>query len=369
VQPPSVRREVIRHLQDFVACFCIVPGGSSPWPAYGDGRDTVHLIRSQLTKAKASSLGFTLVELLVVIAIIGVLVALLLPAVQAAREAARRTDCTNKLRQLALAAQNYHSARRAFPPGTLGRLPPTNDSASLDDDQYSGAIPFMLPYMECENIYELIDQPVLDIAKSPSRPWWGYLKSWNVAQTRLPQVMCPSVLNDTPTEFVIVYYNHWSQVPNSASIQAHLLGVSTGAYALMPSNYLGVAGVGANVADGGYFDRYMGVFTQRSRVAAKKIRDGTSKTLFFGEMTGVHDKGKTRAYVAWMSAGCMPVIAQTLGDGSDNEIYMFSSMHPGIVLFCLADGSTQAISKEIDPNVLNSLSGMNDGDITDAAAF
>ncbi len=65
--------------------------------------------------------GFTLVELLVVIAIIGVLVALLLPAIQAAREAARRTECTNKVKQLILACHNYHDTFRAFPPGTLTR--------------------------------------------------------------------------------------------------------------------------------------------------------------------------------------------------------------------------------------------------------
>ena len=332
--------------------------------------DTVHL--NKLRRPSPRAKAFTLVELLVVIAIIGVLVALLLPAVQSAREAARRSDCGNRIRQLGIAALNFHNARRVFPPGTLGRLPPSNDSASLDADQYTGAIPFLLPYMECENIYELIDRPVLDIAKSPSTPWWGYTNTWTVAQTRLPQVMCPSAVNDTPSEAVIVYYNHWYTVSGSqgiASIQAHALGISTGASALMPSNYLGVAGLAAYVADGGYFDRYRGVFTNRSRVTVKKIGDGTSKTLLFGEMSGVHDKGKTRAFVAWMSAGSLPVITQTLGDGSDNEVYMFSSMHPGVVLFCLADGSLQAISKEIDRTVLTSLSGMSDGDLTDAQAF
>src|SRR5687767_11089363 len=90
--------------------------------------------------------AFTLVELLVVIAIIGVLVALLLPAVQAAREAARRNRCLNKMKQLALANQNYLSARRRFPPGhTHPRTPPCSGSGLNGGPPWSVLI---LPYIE-----------------------------------------------------------------------------------------------------------------------------------------------------------------------------------------------------------------------------
>src|SRR4051812_45898204 len=95
--------------------------------------------------------GFTLVELLVVIAIIGVLVALLLPAVQAAREAARRSQCTNNLKQIGLAMNNYHDAKKQLPYGSAW---PKNSTAAwkIPGPTAHAAI---LPYMEQQNVYDL----------------------------------------------------------------------------------------------------------------------------------------------------------------------------------------------------------------------
>ncbi len=96
--------------------------------------------------------GFTLVELLVVIAIIGMLIALLLPAVQAAREAARRTQCANNFKQIGLALHNYHGTWGSFPPGST-ELHPTGGS-----EKYGYAWPtFLLPFLEQQNVYEQID--------------------------------------------------------------------------------------------------------------------------------------------------------------------------------------------------------------------
>ncbi len=126
------------------------------------------------TKGLGRARAFTLVELLVVIAIIGILIALLIPAVQAAREAARRTDCNNKLKQIGLAMQNYENVHKRFPPAQI-------DSVAAGPGLNWGLWSRMLPYMEAEAISDQIDFSPIPAAGSNT-----------VLQTRIPMFLCPS---------------------------------------------------------------------------------------------------------------------------------------------------------------------------------
>jgi prepilin-type N-terminal cleavage/methylation domain-containing protein len=101
--------------------------------------------------------AFTLVELLVVVAVIGMLVALLLPAVQAAREAARRTQCQNRLKQLGLAAHMFHDTHRRLPPGYLGPDEPIPVPPVSDFRQFVGTLPYLLPQMELSQVHDRIE--------------------------------------------------------------------------------------------------------------------------------------------------------------------------------------------------------------------
>jgi prepilin-type N-terminal cleavage/methylation domain-containing protein/prepilin-type processing-associated H-X9-DG protein len=223
------------------------------------------------------SRGFTLVELLVVIAIIGVLVALLLPAVQAAREAARRTSCVNNVKQMALGAANYESAKKTFPPGRL--LPDYRRGANeVSETHYQNVQPtdetgfysvhiWLLPYMEATNVYNLIDFKIAQVKKltandgvTPTNP---HYKAYATAQGLF---ICPS---DPNSERMISENNYRSN-----------FGGST------PAGGARASGVYDALATDAWDCRGNGAFSIGAKgLDAKAYTDGLSNTAFFAERT------------------------------------------------------------------------------------
>src|SRR5215218_10350400 len=142
-------------------------------------------------KMKAGRTAFTLVELLVVIAIIGILVALLLPAVQAAREAARRTQCANNLRQIGIALLNYESARVKLPAGSVQNVAYTSGASPFK--VYTGWTREIMPYAEDTALHALYPDPSIPVYYGGNNPTDANGKAMKrFRETHVPMYHCPS---------------------------------------------------------------------------------------------------------------------------------------------------------------------------------
>jgi len=312
--------------------------------------------------------GFTLVELLVVIAIIGILIALLLPAVQAAREAARRSQCSNKMKQIGLAIHNYHDTYRAFPSGTWmyrqdGTKYVPDCSSSMGSTRRAPWTVLILPYMELQALY---DQCNFNGEFKWTRTYSsGHADNMAVWETPVGAYQCPSY-------------------PGGGSA----LGNHT--------NYFGVMGggdyPGTEYCDGGWAGRALwnnGVLYLSSELTFADILDGTSNTFVVGETRyQVGEGGRPSHAMGWASSGrgednpvpgvlaaanlqvnLMDVNGETYDTafGTNPEgthgvqQRIFGSYHPGGCLFTLADGSARFISETIELTTYWHLGDRRDG--------
>ena len=308
--------------------------------------------------------GFTLVELLVVIAVIGMLVALLLPAVQSAREAARRTQCQNNFKQISLALQNYHSAIGTFPPGSRW---------TSDYFGWSWGV-YILPQMEQGTVYDRLN--ITEGFLSPN--------NWAVMGTKIDYFLCPNSPNNQIAW--IECCSGRQNGPNSVDD-------------LRQSNMAGVSDSVGNGPNGAPSSRARtdgnGMLFLNSEIRFKNVVDGTSKTLILGEITsalGSHPSGG----VAWIGhmwghwntqttalgingVGSIPggrddAVDPLDGDGGNRHTEYwrevgFSSYHPGGAFFTFVDGSVHLLSGDIDQFVLEALTTRNGGETFDATTY
>jgi len=304
--------------------------------------------------------GFTLVELLVVIAIIGILIGMLLPAVQQVREAARRSACSNNIRQIGIAMHNYESAFNRLPPGTQGccRIPGDNWATSIFD------------YMEASNVRDQLDLSV-EFRLSPNAEV--------ISETIIPTFICPS----GPRSGSPIFSDRFDR-DNPGVAQGTWYTASIGP--TEPDNCVfcpfGNSGSPDNpCCQGDNFGtpdeslaRSTGMFGRSLKpvINLSQVRDGTSNTFLVGESLPEDNNFNSLFAINFpLSSTAIPINNfrnNTRGDDFGPlsgwwEISGFKSAHPGGVNMCMADASVQYIPETIDYLIFNALGSRDGGEV------
>lgn len=315
-----------------------------------------------------TSKGFTLVELLVVIAIIGILIALLLPALQVSRESARRLQCQNNLKQLGLAVHGHENARRELIRTFY------NPAVMPGDPSLMGGITFLLPYLEQNALYKAYDlsancdEPVND----------------PVVTRQLSFLQCPSTpeANRAVAVNMIKTYAGNTRAPWAAAMTDYGC-VRAFNYDVGPPD--DPAGIGA-------FEHYTPDFKRHTRVKLTMIKDGASHTLAFGERAGLPDRwvkgvksnpstpfqssfawygpwaGTTSFWLTSFNASGAsaqlngPCTINCSNVGFQYNVGGFYSFHPGLMNAVFVDGSVRTVNESVSPQLLFAIVSRASGD-------
>jgi len=340
-----------------------------------------HPLPCRLAESKNSRTGFTLIELLVVMAIIAILAALLLPAVQAAREAARRTQCLNNIRQINLAAANYLGSNRSYPSGWICN-PLLNPTCSASNPTLVAPQPMPSYYTASgQATFRAPDHSIIQL----SNITWLISPDWGWHTMLLPQM--------DQTTVGIDYRQLKGGPPNGPALAMTIspyrcpsdrsIGAGIGY-----TNYRGCTGTKNTTYDDG-------TMFWNSAISDRYIKDGTSTTILFGESqfgfwgdalsccarvplpppSMAPPPNETRAPIDWLGPNLPPQPQQnmsgtftevTLGQQTQGSasfmIFGFGSHHQDVVMFAMADGSQRPINKSINILILEALATRDNGE-------
>ncbi|QDU90309.1 hypothetical protein Pla175_37120 [Pirellulimonas nuda] len=318
--------------------------------------------------------GFTLVELLVVIAIIGILVAMLLPAVQSAREAARKMQCTSQMKQLGLATLNYETAKKSFPWASY--VGPPLSGTNPNQTVKHGTLPFLLPYLEEASLADQYDYDQSysynSGGRNPGQEAGNYLLAF---RTPLPFFHCPTTPGRQPedpqTDYAVSQRiaadsEHWPTT--TATAIRDLLRNKT---IIERSSWESVLAKRRTTQGGS-------VVYKPSRI--RDTTDGLSKTFMWFEIAGRQTiygedhapTGGTGTHGSswaaddnefWVHERCGSKIFNC---NNGEEIYSF---HVGGAVFGLGDGSVQFVSNDVSTNVFVSYHTRDEGDLVEGEIF
>ena len=310
--------------------------------------------------------GLTLVELLVVVAIIGLLVALLLPAVQAARESARRTQCGNNLRQIALAMLQHEQSTGRFPPGRtqcdINTQAQYGCSANVDNPRRPGAsgLVYVLPALDEQALYdEFLSTFDVGWVWPTTGTEWATTRVMNALAARPPVMVCPS---DTSQSHIVRL--NWSGII--------IPSVAVGSYALSAGT-MGPSHQGSQ--DAKHFNT--GMFRYVFQRTAASVRDGLSNTFLAGESTKNHTGSSRNVWTFAVrhidilrttecppnsSLAPAPCATAWVLDSTRTVNGDFASAHPGGLQFVFAGGNTMWMSAAVDMAVYRALSTVAGGE-------
>ncbi|QDU61771.1 Type II secretion system protein G precursor [Planctomycetes bacterium Pan216] len=301
--------------------------------------------------------AFTLVELLVVIAIIGILVALLLPAVQQAREAARRSQCQNHLKQIGLALENYESTHNIYPPGRLscdGTSSAPCTTLRSHERQGTGGLVFLLPELDRQALYDSFNLKV-GLYHSSGSPFVSTWEAMNTTalRTTVQIYVCPS---DT--------FNRLNSAQRAVGSYAFVTGTNG------PSQ-----GINSAVK---FFNN--GPFYYVSGTRRADIKDGLTKTMMVGEVVAPDTPESSNTWTLGSRhqdslrstnnpLNTLPEEGITFDSYGTLVNGAFASRHPGGGHFVFGDGSVAFLSEEMDLGVYRALSTIKKGELIDGNAY